>query len=170
MLEPESIRNDNTKAIDETWADRLEVLRINQLKIDFQNETSIEKLELWLEMFGVSKELISGFSVIEYQRLLQSIVPILKKSGTPESIKLIGFVLGATNVEIIQDYVLYYNGDAYYNDSYYYDSGERFKVFTIRLEVSGVDIDDQTAFIDKFKRLFEASQPAWIYLERVDFV
>lgn len=171
MLEPESIKTDNITAIEETWADRLEVLRFNQLKIDFQNETNLTKLDLWLESFGILKEsLPEGFSVDEYQRLLESIILLLRKSGTPESVKIIGYVLGASDVEIVQDFELTYNGEASYNSAYSFDCGEQFRVFIIRLEVNGIAAENQAAFIDKLKRLFEISQPVWIYLERVDFV
>ena len=170
MLEPESIRTATTKAIDEAWAARLSLLRYDQLKIAFQNEFSIEKLELWLEMFGLSKNLIpSGLSVAEYQRLLQFIIRIFKSSGTVESLKLIGYVLGASAVRVDQDYLFNYDGESLYDGSTLYDGGDLVRQYIVRITINEILPDARTAFSAKYKELFDVSQPSWLYLKSIDF-
>ena len=171
MLEPESIRTPKTKAIDESWAERLSLLRYNQLQINFGTETNITKLELWLEMFGLSPEALQqGLSTEEYRRLLQSVILIFRLSGTPKSIELIAQALGATSTKPVYKFVLYYNGEVNYNGDYYYDSGGIYRLSAITIEVTGVLPEDQPAFLGKMKNLFNLFEPMWIYLEGIDFV
>jgi hypothetical protein len=171
MLEPESIQTVKTKALDETWADRLQLLNREQLYIDILKETDITKLQLLLEMFGVGVNVIpEELTTLEYQRLLQSIILIYRLSGTPKSIKLIGYVLGATRVNVIQNYVLRYNNTANYNDLWCYDSGKLHRHFAVNLEVEGIVEADRTTFEIKLKSMFNLFQPMWIWLEKVDFI
>lgn len=170
MLEPESIRNASTTALDETWAERLLLLRYNQLKIDLLNETDTTKLELWLEMFGISLESLPvSLSTVEYQRLLQSVIMIYRLSGTPASIHLLGYVLGASDIEVIQDYELSYNARTNYNGTHNYDSGELLRPFIVKLKVSGIAQAEFADFTSKMKKLFEIFEPVWIYLQSVEF-
>ena len=170
MLEPASIRNERTAAIDSTWAERLSLLRYSQLRIDFQTETSVQKLELWLEMFGTSPEVLQqGLTTEEYRRLLQVVIQIFRLSGTPKSIELIAQALGATSSRLLQKYILYYGGIIAYNGDYYYDSGGANRVSVITIEVRGVSLENQAGFLTKMKNLFIIFEPMWIYLEGIDF-
>jgi hypothetical protein len=171
MLEPESIRTSRTKAIDESWAERLSLLRYNQLLINFEIEPNIEKLELWLEMFGLDPEILQqGLTTDEYRRILQSIILIFKLSGTPKSIELIAQALGATSTRPLYKYVLYYDGEIDYRGDYYYDAGGVYRASAITIEATGVAPENQESFIEKMKKLFELFQPMWIYLEGIEFV
>ena len=171
MLVPESIKNTKTDAIDLTWANRLEVLRISQLLINFETETSIEKLELWLEMFGLSPEILhQGLTTDEYRKILQSIILIFRLSGTPKSIELIAQALGATSTRPLYKYVLYFDGEIDYSGNYYYDSGGVYRASAITIEATGVAPEYQAPFLEKMRKLFELFQPMWIYLEGIDFV
>jgi hypothetical protein len=170
QLLPESVRSTSTTALDATWATRIELLRYERLAIDLLTETNATKLEMWLEMFGVSKSSFEGLSTEEYKRLLQYIIVILRLSGTPKSIKLLGLVLGATSVTIVQDYTFKYDGAWSFDGSNLFDGGDITKRFIIRLTITGIAPENRESFIEKLRRLFEVSQPVWIYLERVDFV
>lgn len=168
---PESIQTVKTIALDETYEARLALLRPEQLYIDLANETNQTKLQLWLEMFGISIDSIpSGLTTDEYQRLLQNIVIIYRLSGTKRSIKLLCTVLGATSVEIKQDYVLRHNSTASYNGLWGYDAGKLHGLFIVKLEVTGIAPELQATFIAKLKKLFEVFEPMWIWLESVVFV
>ena len=171
MLEPESIRTPKTKAIDESWAERLSVLRYNQLRINFETEPNISKLELWLEMFGLSPEALQqGLTTDEYRRILQSIILIFRLSGTPKSIELIAQALGAASTRPLYKYVLYYNGEIAYNGAYYHDAGGAYRMSAITVEVTGVLPEKQSSFLVKMRKLFDLFQPMWIYLEGIDFI
>ena len=165
MLEPESIRTTKTKAIDETWAERLSVMRYAQLQINFETEPNIKKLELWLEMFGLDPEMLKqGLNTDEYRLILQNIILIFRLSGTAKSIELIAQALGATSTRPIYKYVLYYNGD------YFYDAGGVYRLSAITIEATGVSAEKQESFVLKMRKLFELFEPMWIYLEGIDFV
>jgi len=171
MLEPESIRTSKTTALDETWAERLSLLRPNQLRINFENEPNIKKLELWLEMFGLDPEVLQqGLSTEEYRQLLQSVILIFRLSGTAKSIELIAQALGATSTRPVYKYVLYHNGEVSYNGDYYYDSGGVYRLSAITIEATGVLPENQPSFIVKMKNLFNLFEPMWIYLEGIDFI
>jgi len=171
MLEPESIRTPRTTAIDETWAERLALLRYNQLKIDFASETNSQKLELWLEMFGISADVLQqGLTTDEYRRLLQSVILIYRLSGTTKSIELLCKVLGANSAKVVYLYVLRYDGQARYDGQYLYDGGALFAQFAITVEVTGITIESLTTFKNKLRQLFGIFEPAWIYLEGVKIV
>lgn len=163
-LIPESIATRKTTALDETWESRLALLRYSQLKIDFQNETSTEKLQMWLEMFGgtIDETVVSTFTLDEYRRLLQSIILLFKLSGTVRSVELLGYVLGATSVTVSFLFSVKYDGKILYDGSYSYDSGAGFKKYCVSVEVDGVD--DISAFRQKLQMLFEIFEPAWINL------
>lgn len=171
MLEPESIRTNKTTAIDETWAERLSLLRYNQLKINFETEQSITKLELWLEMFGLDPQAVQqGLTTDEYRRLLQSVILIFRLSGTPKSIELLAQALGAASTRPVYKYMLYYNGEITYSGDYYYDSGGIYRLSSITIEATGVLPEKQPEFLTKMKNLFNLFEPMWIYLEGIDFV
>lgn len=168
-LLPESIQTNSTVALDATWATRLALLRFELLKIDITTETDARKLEMWLEMFGVSMSSIpDNLSAAEYQRLLRYIILIFRLSGTRRAIELICQVLGATEVEIIQDFTLYYNGEFFYSGVYYYDSGAHHRPFVVRLKVTGIGSGTFAAFEAKLRRLFEIFEPVWIHLKKVE--
>jgi len=170
MLVPESVKTSQTSKLDETWAERLALLRYGQLKIDFINETDTAKLELWLEMFGISAEVLQqGLSTEEYRKLLQSVISIYRLSGTLKSVELIGQVLGANEVNISYKYILRHNGEATYNGEYLFDAGNTFKVFAITIEVTGIDQLKEASFSEKLRRLFDLFEPMWIYLEKIEF-
>jgi len=165
-LVPESIQGATTIAIDDTWALRLSLLNYRQLRIDLANETNIGKLTMWLEMFGISPEMIpNNLTTAEYQRLLQSIVIIYRLSGTRRSMQLLGYVLGASSVTVVQDYTLRYNAHGTYNALYKFDGGAEYRPFVVRLEIEGVSQEKQAGFWSKMRQLFELFEPAWIYLE-----
>lgn len=167
---PESIQSITTIALDETYEARHSLLRPEQLYINLAHETNTTKLQLWLEMFGISLNAIpEGLSTAEYQRLLQNIIIIYRLSGTKRSIQLLGTVLGATRLVINQTYILKYDGTASYNGLWNYDSGLLHSHFVVSLEVSGIDIADRPAFIDKLSKLFEVFEPMWIWLESISF-
>lgn len=167
---PESIQTISTIALDETYETRLSLMRPEQLYIDLAHETSITKLQLWLEMFGISLDAIpEGLSTAEYQRLLQNIIIIYRLSGTKRSIQLLGTVLGATSVVVNQTYILRHDGTASYNGLWNYDSGNLHRHFTVSLDVSGVADAERPAFIDKMSKLFEVFEPMWIWLESISF-
>lgn len=171
MLEPESIRTAKTKAIDETWAERLSVMRYRQLLINFETEPNIEKLELWLEMFGLDPEMLKqGLTTDEYRLILQNIILIFRLSGTAKSIELIAQALGATSTRPIYKYVLYYNGEITYGGDYFYDSGGVYRLSAITIEATGVAAENQESFVMKMRKLFELFEPMWIYLEGIDFI
>ncbi len=170
MLEPQSISTNQTAAIDNTWAERLTLLRHNQLQIDFRTETSVQKLEMWLEMFGTSPEVLQqGLTTEEYRRLLQVVIQIFRLSGTPRSIELIAQALGATSSKLLHKYILTHSGVIAYNGDYFYDSGGANRVSVITIEVRGVLAENQAGFLTKMKNLFVIFQPMWIYLEGIDF-
>jgi hypothetical protein len=170
-LVPESIRGTRTQALDQTWAGRLSVMRYGQLRINFAEETNVAKLELWLEMFGLSPAELQGYlTTVEYCKLLQNVIKIFKLSGTARSIEMIAQALGATSTSLLYKYVLYYNNEIAYDGGYYYDSGGAFKASSITIEVTGVTAENQARFIVKMKKLFGLFQPMWIYLEGIDFV
>ena len=167
---PESIQTTSTIALDETFEARMSLIRPEQLYIDLANETNMVKLQLWLEMFGISLDAIpEGLTTAEYQRLLQNIIIIYRLSGTKRSIQLLGTVLGATSVIVNQYYVLKYNGTASYNGLWNYDSGKLHRQFVISLEVSGIASANRPAFILKLKKLFEVFEPLWVWLESISF-
>ena len=171
MLEPESIRTNKTTAIDETWAERLLLVRYNQLKINFETEPSIAKLELWLEMFGLDPDAVQQeLTTDEYRRLLQSVILIFRLSGTPRSIELLAQALGAEWTRIVYKYVLNYNDEVLYNGVYYYDSGGAYRLASITIEAGGVLPEKQADFLTKMKNLFNLFEPMWIYLEGIDFM
>lgn len=170
MLEPESIRNTRTAAIDDTWAERLSILRYGQLRINFGTETDIAKLELWLEMFGLDPEVVKqGLTTEEYRKILQNILQIFRLSGTAKSIELIAQALGAASTRPLYKYVLKYDGNNDYSGAYYYDSGGISQLFVITIEVTGVLPENQESFLIKMKNIFDLFEPAWIYLEGIDF-
>lgn len=167
---PESIQTTSTIALDETYEARLSLLRPEQLYIDLAHETNTAKLQLWLEMFGISLEAIpEGLSTAEYQSLLQNIIIIYRLSGTKRSIQLLGTVLGATSVEVTQNYILRHDGTARHNGGWNYDSGKINRHFAVNLVVTGIDAIDRPAFIEKLKKLFEVFEPMWIWLENISF-
>jgi hypothetical protein len=167
---PESIQTISTIALDETYEARLSLMRPEQLYIDLAHETNMIKLQLWLEMFGISMDAIpEGLSTVEYQRLLQNIIIIYRLSGTKRSIQLLCTVLGATSVVVNQTYILKHDGTASYNGLWNYDSGTPHRHFTVSLDVSGIVAVDRPAFIDKLSKLFEVFEPIWIWLESISF-
>lgn len=167
---PDSIQTLKTIALDETFEARMALLRPEQLYIDLANETNTTKLQLWLEMFGISLDAIpEGLSTAEYQRLLQNIIIIYRLSGTKRSIQLLGTVLGATNVVVNQTYTLRHNGTATYNGLWNYDSGILHRHFVISLDVTGIVSTSRPAFIDKLSKLFEVFEPMWVWLESISF-
>lgn len=170
QLLPESIRATKTNALDATWATRLKLLRCEQLIIDLPSETSEVKLSLWLEMFGIQKSLIDELELEteEYRRLLQNIIVINKLSGTIKSLQLLGLVLGAESVEVIQDYTFKYDGNVLYSGTNIYDGGELVSRFFVKIIASGVNAANHESFIEKYKRLFAVTQPAWLYLESIE--
>lgn len=172
QLIPESIATRKTIALDETWENRLALLRYAQLKIDFQNEPNIDKLKLWLEMFGgtIDETVVDTFTIDEYRRLLQSIILLFKLSGTVKSVELLGYVLGVT-FEVSKGFVLKYDGQASYNGSFNYDSGGEFSPFIISIKVSNYSANfDFDAFKAKLMLLFEIFEPVWIFIQKLEFV
>ena len=148
----------------------MSLIRPEQLYIDLANEINMVKLQLWLEMFGISLDAIpEGLTTAEYQRLLQNIIIIYRLSGTKRSIQLLGTVLGATNVVVNQNYILKYNGTASYNGIWNYDSGKLHRHFVVSLDVSGIASANRPAFIDKLSKLFEVFEPMWVWLESISF-
>ena len=167
---PESIQTTSTIALDETFEARMSLIRSEQLYIDLANETNMVKLQLWLEMFGISLDAIpEGLTTAEYQRLLQNIIIIYRLSGTKRSIQLLGTVLGATSVVVNQNYILKHNGTASYNGIWKYDSGKLFRLFIVSLDLTGIATADRPAFIDKLRKLFEVFEPMWVWLESISF-
>jgi hypothetical protein len=167
---PESIQIPSLIALDETCEARQSLIRPEQLYIDLAHETNMTKLQLWLEMFGISMNSIpEGLSTAEYQRLLQNIIIIYRLSGTKRSIQLLGTVLGATGVVVNQTYILKHDSIASYNGLWNYDSGRLHRHFSVSLEVSGITEGDRPAFIEKLSNLFEVFEPMWIWLESINF-
>ena len=122
-------------------------------------------------MSGISPDMIpNSLTTAEYQRLLQSIIIIYRLSGTPKSIQLLGYVLGASVVNVIQDYTLRYNGHGTYNALYNFDGGSEYRPFVVRLEIDGIDVNDLPGFWVKMRQLFDLFQPAWIYLDGVQLI
>ncbi len=169
-LLPESIRTTSTTALDETWATRLELLRYKHLLIDLENETDQVKLAMWLEMFGIKlSDIPDNLTTQEYRRLLRYIILIFRLSGTKRSIELICYVLGATEVTIIQEYATHYNGKIKYDGTHRYDGGELQRPFVVSLLVTGVAAGEIDNFEGKIRQLFEIFQPVWICLDKIAY-
>lgn len=169
-LEPESIRNSRTTAVDETWAARLAILKYEQLRINFSTEQDITKLELWLEMFGLDPEVVKqGLTTDEYRKILQNVLIIFRLSGTPKSIELIAQALGAQSTKILYKYVLKLDGTWNLDGSYYLDSGGLFSKLSITVQVTGVSPENQEAFSIKLKNIFNLFEPAVLYLQGIEF-
>jgi hypothetical protein len=169
QLLPESVTSVSTAALDATWATRMELLRFEQLKVDILNETNSVKLEMWLEMFGVSLAAIpDDLTTEEYQALLRQVITIFRLCGTKRSIELLCLILGATEVEIVQNYSTYYNGSIAYNGLYYYDGGAAHRPFVVWLRVTGISNSGFEVFAGKLRKLFEIFEPIWIYLEGME--
>jgi hypothetical protein len=170
QLLPESIAKTTTTALDKTWATRLELLRYELLKVDLLTETNETKLSMWLEMFGVAlSDIPDSLTTAEYQRLLRYIIIIFRLSGTKRSIELLSFILGATEVEIVQDFTIYYNSMISYDGQYRYDGGELNRPFVVSLTVTGIPSAEYAAFELKFRQLFRIFEPVWIYLKGIIF-
>lgn len=170
MLEPESIRNNLTTAVDETWEARLGVLKYQQLRINFATEQDIAKLELWLEMFGVDPLVVKqGLTTDEYRKILQNVLLIFRLSGTPRSIELIAQALGAQSTKILYKYVLKLDGTWLLDGSYFLDSGGLYSKLSIMVHVTGVLPGEQEAFSTKLKNIFNLFEPAVLYLQGIEF-
>ncbi len=170
-LLPESVRTRSTSAIDETWAIRLQLLRFNLLKIDLYNEADRSKLDLWLEMFGISTaEIPTDLTTQEYQMLLRYIIRIYRLSGTPKSIELIAKILGATDVLVKRNYIIQYNSNYNFDGSCNFDGGEVDRPFVVDIAVAGIDLQKLPEFEQKFRKLFEVFEPAWIWLRGISYM
>jgi len=170
-LLPESIRTDKTLALDKSWETRLSLVRHGRLKIDLANETDQQKLLMWLEMFGIAEANIpDNLTTAEYQRLLQYIILIFRTSGTKKSIELLAYVLGADSVNIVQDFESKYDGQINYYGNYRYDGGVSTRSFIIKLEVVGIDAENQNDFELKMNHFFGIFEPAWLWLKEINFI
>lgn len=178
-LVPHSILNNQTRAYDSTWADRLLRLKIEHLLIDIENETNPIKLEYWLEMFGIDTSIFDFSTLDEAQRkkLILRWLEIIIHCGSEYSIQLMAYVLGADYCRIWYNYNLTYDGSANYNGLQIYDAGSMYSRFSINVDVGYVypynqngSIMDKADFDWKFRKLFQAIQPIRIHLNSLNYL
>lgn len=172
ILIPQSIQAPNTIAIDQTFAERLKSIGVNQLLIDLINERDIRKLSLYLQQFGIPIELIpSEMNDLQFRSLLQNVLHIYRLSGTTKSIAMLGSATGATKIDIIKNtFILDHNRQSYHNHSYKYNQGKDYKHFAISLEVYGIPTSLQSSFTTTFTQLFYTFEPINIYLKSITHI
>lgn len=167
-LLPKSIQTEQTIAIDLNFSERLNGLNIEQLKIDLENESDAQKIGLWLEQYGIPREIIKAdLGAVSYRNLLKNVLAIYKASGTVKSIRLLVESLGGTFERLEYNYQLKHNAQARYDGSHKYDIGKQYKRYSIDVVVSGITrIQD---FELNFRKLFANFQPLRIHLNKVVF-
>ncbi|MBN1112566.1 MAG: hypothetical protein JXA53_06585 [Bacteroidales bacterium] len=165
---PNSIKNNFTEALIFAYNRRLDGLNISQLRIDPQNEKDIYKLDLWLQMFGIPREILpADLTAISLRSFLQKIQTITRQAGTPRSIELLCEAIGAQTATIRYEYVNRYNSECRYNSQQKYDSGAQFKRFAITIEVTGVANNRQTWYKNTLAKMFLLFIPDRVYLEKI---
>ncbi|MCT4638958.1 MAG: hypothetical protein N4A72_14750 [Bacteroidales bacterium] len=168
---PDSIKTDFTNALYSVFNDRLKQLNIESLKIDPQNEKDIYKLDLWLQMFGIPREILpSDLSAISLRAFLQKIQTITRQAGTPRSVELLCEAIGASKATIKYEYVNRHNSESRYNSQQKYDAGAQYKKFAITVEVSGVESSRRDWYKTTLEKMFLLFIPARIYLEVLTFI
>ncbi len=170
-LIPESIKGRNTLALDTTFLERLLNLGVGQLAIDFSNETDMTKLSLWLEQFGVPRELLpDDLDTFTLRDLMPVVVKIYNLSGTESSMQLLAEALGADKARIVRDtFVLDHDQQAFYNAVYRYDAGLEYRSFSIDVKCQGVKQNERMAYESSLRKLFKLFEPVHLFLRKVIF-
>lgn len=98
---PESLHDTNMPLLDEIFGDNIAKLPAADVLIDFARENDPVKLTMWMEQFGVPRELLpddmSEFRLLE---LLKRTIRIYRLGGTAEGIKTLAEALGAEQVSV----------------------------------------------------------------------
>ncbi|MEG1649227.1 MAG: hypothetical protein RR277_04985 [Rikenellaceae bacterium] len=172
ILIPQSIQAPNTIAIDETFAERLKSIGVNQLLIDLTNERDIKKLSLYLQQFGIPIELLPNkMNDLQFRSLLQNVLHIYRLSGTIKSISMLASAIGATKIEIIKNaFILCHNRQSYHNRSYQHNKGKNYKHFAISMKIQGIPTSLQPSFTSTLTQLFYLFEPINIYLESITHI
>lgn len=171
-LIPESIKGDNTLALDKTFLERLLNLGAEQLTIDFTREIDPVKLSLWLEQFGIPSELLpDDLDAFTLRDLMPLTVKIYNLSGTETSIVMLAEALGATGAKVIRDcFALRYDHQARYDGLFRYNNGEEYKGFAIDVQIEGITPEKEAGYEATFRKLFKLFESVHLYLRNVIFL
>lgn len=168
-LVPESIQGDNTLALDHAFKLRLINTCPDQLKIDIENERDMVKLGLWMEQFGIPKELLpDDLSEFRFRELLQEVLKIYNLSGTTVSVQLIAKAIGAGEVGIeVSVFDLRYSGEASYDGVCCHRESD-FRTFAIDIHLDLAE-EKREGFEALFKKLFYTFEPVGIHLREINY-
>ena len=184
---PKIIQSIPAVAFDNTIENRFDLLNLDQLLLRIEDDNSVD---FFIDFFGARQfiDFLQGDSSIFRFNLL-TINAIVNNSGTLNSIKSIALFLGAA--DCVVDTAIYgrhYNGVLTYNGkvkyqlatySYKYNGAFRYdgKV-NYRPQVNKRCLDikcygviiNATTFKNKFKKLFELTQPISYYIENLELL
>jgi hypothetical protein len=173
-LVPESIESNATEAYDETFKARLLGLDLRQLALDITTETNPVKLQLTLDVFGIDGNLFGFLALSPQQRLtlFARIIAILRTSGTKYSIRSMGIILGAADIQFSYGLQIYHDGNVSRNGLFYHNGGGGWggTQYSIVVYVYGVALADRQQYEADFRRLFERWQPIRIFIISIIFV
>lgn len=167
LLTPPSISSLQTRSLEQTFAERLAQLPSEQLLIDIENETDNNKLDKWLEMFGIEGHLVAfeNMRPIEKRDFITGMIGLKKNAGTKASVIRLCQALGAQDVRIQHSWQLKHNHQARYNGAFIYDAGRQYAPFAIDLFVRlNVDLN---LFKKRLNAFFNTTQPLRIYINDI---